>query len=158
MSHAADFPTQHGAQFSVGHLGPFAELLNYRFSVPALNGREVPGKVFVKDALQLTGVEMSYNCFPPGFSMPFLHAHRDNEEVYLFLSGQGEFMVDGEAFAVSEGSVVRVAPAGTRAYRNTGQQPLYFIVLQVTVNSLSAGTIDDGIVQGKPVWPLAGAA
>ena len=88
MSRAADFPTQHGAQFSVGHLGPFAELLNYRFSVPALNGREVPGKVFVKDALQLTGVEMSYNCFPPGFSMPFLHAHRDNEEVYLFLSGQ----------------------------------------------------------------------
>ena len=47
MSQAADFPTQHGAQFSVGHLGPFAELLNYRFSVPALNGREVPGKVFV---------------------------------------------------------------------------------------------------------------
>ena len=153
MSQTAAFPTQHGAQFSVGHLGPFAELLNYRFSLPALNGREVPGKVFVKDALQLTGVEMSYNCFPPGFSMPFLHAHRDNEEVYLFLSGQGEFMVDGEAFAVSEGSVVRVAPGGSRAYRNAGEAPMYFIVLQVKHGSEPASGIADGVPMGKPEWP-----
>ena len=153
-----DFPVQEGAQFSVGDLGPFDQLMHYRFSVPALGGRAVPGKVFLKDALQLTGVEVSYNCFPPGVGMPFLHAHQRHEEIYLFTSGQGEFMVDGEVFPVGEGSVVRVAPGGTRAYRKTGQQPLYFIVLQVTVNSLSAGTIDDGIVQGKPVWPPVGAA
>ena len=155
MSQTAAFPTQHGAQFSVGHLGPFAELLNYRFSAPALNGREVPGKVFIKEALRLTGVEMSYNCFPPGFSMPFLHAHRDNEEVYLFLSGQGEFMVDDEVFAVGEGSVVRVAPGGSRAYRNAGEAPMYFIVLQVKNGSEPAGGVAEGVPQGKPKWPAA---
>ncbi len=155
MSQTAAFPTQHGAHFSVGHLGPFAELLNYRFSAPALNGREVPGKVFIKEALHLTGVEMSYNCFPPGFSMPFLHAHRDNEEVYLFLSGQGEFMVDDEVFAVGEGSVVRVAPGGSRAYRNAGEAPMYFIVLQVKDGSEPAGGVADGVPQGKPQWPAA---
>ncbi len=65
--------------------------------------------------------------------------------------------MDGEVFPIGKGSVVRVAPEGSRAYRNTGEQPLYFIVLQVAVNSLRVGTIDDGIVQGKPAWPLAGA-
>ena len=83
-----DFPVQEGAQFSVGHLGPFDQLMHYRFSVPALGGRAVPGKVFLKDALQLTGVEVSYNCFPPGVGMPFLHAHQRHEEIYLFTSGK----------------------------------------------------------------------
>ena len=78
------------------------------------------GKVFVKDALQLTGVGDVVQLFSAGVQHAVLHAHRDNEEVYLF-QRSGEF-ADGEAFAVSEGSVVRVAPAAraptaTRARR-----------------------------------------
>lgn len=153
MSQTTPFPVESGQHFSVGHLGSFAGLHQYSFSVPALGNKQIPGKVFLKDQIGLTGVEMSYNTFPPGVGMPFLHAHKENEEVYLVISGQGEFMVDETIFPIQEGSVVRVAPAGARAYRNTGTDALHFIVLQVKENSLSAATIEDGIVlEGAMNW------
>jgi len=149
----------HGPHHSVARLGPLDDLMRYSFTVPALGNRQVPGKVFLKDAMALTGVEMSWNCFPPGVAMPFLHAHREHEEVYLFLSGRGEFMVDDEVFPVAEGSVVRVAPAGVRAYRNSGDVPMHFIVLQVRAGSLEVSTIDDGIVVDRPLrWPEPASA
>lgn len=159
MSRNTPTTTDTGTNFSAGHLGPFADLMQYSFAAPALGGRQVPGKIFLKEALGLTGVEMSWNCFPPGIAMPFLHAHREHEEVYLFIKGQGEFMVDEEVFPIQEGSVVRVAPAGARAYRNTGSEPLHFIVLQVKQGSLAVGTVDDGIVLQTPLhWPAAETA
>ncbi|MFC5303396.1 cupin domain-containing protein [Azospira restricta] len=159
MSRNTPLAVEHGPNFSAGHLGPFADLMQYEFVVPALGNRKVPGKVFLKEPLALSGAEMSWNCFPPGLAMPFLHAHREHEEVYLFIAGSGEFMVDDRVFPVAEGSVVRVAPAGVRAYRNTGDTPLHFIVLQVRAGSLSASTVDDGIVVHNPLrWPESAAA
>lgn len=150
----ADFAVREdGRNFSAAHLGCFDDLMRFRFDVPAL-GKSVPGKVFVRDTLKLTGAEMSWNCFPPGIGMPFLHAHREHEEVYLFIGGEGEFMVDEQVFPVSEGSIVRVAPDGARAYRNTGKSNLHFIVLQVRMNSLQASNIEDGHLVDRPlVWP-----
>lgn len=159
MSHNTPMATDAGPNFSVAHLGPVAELMQYRYAAPALGGRQVPGKIFLKETLGLTGVEMSWNSFPPGVGMPFLHAHREHEEVYLFIAGTGEFMVDDQVFPIQEGSVVRVAPAGVRAYRNTGSGPLHFIVLQVKQDSLAAATVEDGIVVPNPVrWPEAETA
>lgn len=154
MTSNAPFPVLNGRNYSAGQLGAFADLSQYSFAVPALGGRQIPGKVFLKGQLGLSGVEMSFNTFPPGVGMPFLHAHREHEEVYLFIAGQGEFQVDGEIFPVSEGSVVCVAPNGARAYRNVGSGPLHFIVLQVRENSLDAATIEDGIpLERKVSWP-----
>ena len=51
--------------------------------------------------------------------MPFLHSHRENEELYLFLGGEGEMVVDGEVIPVKEGSAVRVKPAASRAWRRS---------------------------------------
>jgi len=141
--------TRAGTNFTAIALGPQAELLNRKYMVPG--GFEVPGKVFLREPLAASGVEISWNCFPQGAGMPFLHAHREHEEVYLFTGGEGEFQVDGEIFAVSEGSVVRVAPAGARAYRNTGSGPLYFIVLQVKPGTVTGGSIEDGIPLETPL-------
>lgn len=153
MSRNTPAAAENGAHFTAVHLGPMSELGQYSFDVPAL-GRQIPGKVFLKEPLGLTGVEMSWNTFPPGAAMPFLHTHREHEEIYLFISGQGEFMVDEQVFKVGEGSVVRVSPSGVRAYRNTGSEPLHFIVLQVKEGSLSAGTIEDGVRVDQPLrWP-----
>lgn len=152
MTQTTATAAQTGSHFAVAHLGRLAELGQYAFDVPAL-GCKIPGKVFLKEALGLTGVEISWNSFPAGGGIAFLHAHREHEEIYLFVAGQGEFVVDGEVFAIGEGSVVRVAPAGVRAYRNTGETPLTFIVLQVKAGSLAAGTIEDGLlVQGALPW------
>lgn len=141
-----------GTHFAATDLGPQAGLLAYQFVTP--NGFAVPGKVFLRETLGATGVEISWNSFPPGAGMPFLHAHREHEEVYLFTGGEGEFQVDGEIFPVREGSAVRVSPAGARAYRNTGNTPLHFIVLQVRPNSISGGSIEDGIPLAAALnWP-----
>ena len=51
--------------------------------------------------------------------------------------------------------MVRVAPGGSRAYRNAGEAPMYFIVLQVKNGSEPAGGVADGVPQGKPQWPAA---
>jgi mannose-6-phosphate isomerase-like protein (cupin superfamily) len=62
--------------------------------------------------------------------------------------------VDGQAFAVTEGSAVRVAPAGKRAWRNTGDAPLVFLVIQARAGSLPKGDISDGeALPDAVVWP-----
>lgn len=121
------------------------------FTHPRLG--EVKGKAFLGEALGLTGMEVSLNALPPGASIPFLHAHRQNEELYLFLSGEGEVQVDGEAVPVRAGSALRVAPEGMRAWRATGTEPLVFVVVQARAGSLEQATGTDGILgQEAPRW------
>jgi len=97
---------------------------------------QVDGKVFLREILGLSGMEVSLNALPPGGACSFLHAHKQNEELYVFLSGEGEFQVDGKVFPVEAGSAVRVAPEGMRAWRPTGSEPLSFLVIQVKAGSL----------------------
>lgn len=124
----------------------------FQYVHPALG--KVAGKLFLKEPLGLTGMEMSLSVIPPGAGIPFLHRHRRNEEVYVFLQGRGEFQVDGAVFGVAEGSVVRVAPSGARAYRNTGEEPLAFIVIQAVAGTDAGSTIEDGEpVAGEVTWP-----
>jgi mannose-6-phosphate isomerase-like protein (cupin superfamily) len=129
--------------------GPASEWKRWTFDHPKL-GR-VPGKMFLQEALGLTGMEISLSVIGPGRGIPFLHRHRAHEEVYVFLSGSGEFQVDGVRFPVSEGSVVRVAPAGARAYRNTGDVPMAFACIQATAGGVAASTISDGEPLPDPV-------
>lgn len=153
MSRTTPLACEHGKNFTVAHFGPFAELMQYVYTHPK-SGRDVPGKLFVRDALALTGMEMSLNSVPVGTSLPFLHCHREHEEVYVVLSGSGQWLVDGQVLPVGEGSIIRIAPAGERTFRNTGQQPLVFLVIQVEANSLRVGGIEDGfMVDHPPVWP-----
>ncbi|HEX5392893.1 MAG TPA: cupin domain-containing protein [Rhodocyclaceae bacterium] len=153
MSRNTPAAIERGAHFTVAHVGPWSELDQYSFDLPKL-GKSAQGKLFLKEALELTGVEMSWNSFPPKAATPFLHGHHENEEVYLFISGQGEFMVNDRIFKIGEGSVVRVSPAGLRAYRNTGNEPLNFIVLQVKEGSLPVSTVEDGFKSDQPLhWP-----
>ena len=61
--------------------------------------------------------------------------------------------VDGVTFAVREGSIVRVAPKGLRAWHNTGKVPLVCLVLQVREGSLRQYSATDGIRSEEPlVW------
>lgn len=52
-----------------------------------------------------------------------------NEELYLFLEGEGAFFLEAESRPVSKGDVLLV-PAGARQYlKNTGPGPLEFFCL-----------------------------
>src|SRR5439155_10773258 len=102
-----------GAAWTAVDFGAFADLKRFRFVHPTAPVK-ARGKVFLADFLGTKGLEVSVNSFPAGASMPFLHSHRENEELYLFLGGEGEMLVDGEVIPVKEGSAVRVKPAASR--------------------------------------------
>lgn len=111
----------------------------------------VPGKVFVGQVLGLTGMEVSFGSLAPGQSIPFLHAHKQNEELYVVLSGTGEMQVDGARIPLRAGSAVRIAPAGERCWRATGTEPMAYLVIQAQAGSLEQATATDGILLDKPV-------
>ena len=94
------------------------------------------GKAFLHDALELTSCEISVNSVPKGFKLPFNHKHKQNEEVYIFLKGEGIFTVDGNGIQVKEGSCVKVLPAASRTLENSGEGELQFICVQAKENSL----------------------
>jgi mannose-6-phosphate isomerase-like protein (cupin superfamily) len=125
------------ANYSVEHAGPFENLLQRDFM-------GFHGKYFIGKELGLTGSEVSLNLLPAGKGIPFVHAHKKNEELYIILRGSGIFFVDGEEFPVQEGSLIRVAPAGERAFK-AGSEDLYFICIQTQEGSLQQATLEDGI-------------
>lgn len=112
---------------------------------------KIPGKVFGGQALGATGGEFSFQVFQPGTETGFLHTHKTHEELYFFLSGEGQFQVDGEIFPVSEGSVVRVAPAGVRSVSNNGSAPLIMLCVQYKGDTFTADDAADGVILNEPV-------
>ena len=134
------------------HAGPKEAWTEFRLEPPNAPVR-MQGKLFLRNLLGSAGLEMSLNVVLPGQGMPFLHKHRQNEEVYVVVGGRGQFLVDGECIDVAEGSVLRLGPAAARAWRNNSNAPLYFLCLQYRADSvIQGGTLDGQKVEGKPTW------
>lgn len=138
-----------GTHFSALSTGSFSQLNNY--VLPVAPGMEIQGKVFMGQTLQTTGAEISFQSFAPGKETGFLHTHQTHEELYIFVSGKGEFQVDGQVFPVGEGSVVRVAPEGKRSVRNNGTEPLIMICVQYKAQTFTAQDAADGQLLQEPV-------
>ena len=101
------------------------------------------GKAFLHDALELTSCEVSINAVPKGFKVPFNHKHKQNEEVYIILKGEGIITVDGTAVSVKEGSAVKIMPEASRTIENTGDGEFEFICIQAKTNSLGQYGLGD---------------
>lgn len=145
--------TMEGENFTAAHVGPWERLDEYVFTNPKLPG-EYPGKLFLKKELGLTALEVSFNKLAPGGEIPFYHKHHTNEELYIFIGGEGQFQIDGEVIDVREGTVIRVSPEGERAWRNNSTETLCFIVIQSRAGSLDGEQISDGKgVPGTVRWP-----
>jgi len=143
-----------GPNYSVAHIGPLSTLDRHQFFHPSARGRGYPGKLFLKEPLALTGMEVSMNKLAAGASMPFNHRHTAHEELYIFLQGRGQFMVDGSIIDVREGTTIRVAPKGVRSWRNVSDEDMFYIVIQANDGSMKAANIEDGVmVPGKVDWP-----
>lgn len=138
-----------GTHFSALSTGSFSQLNDY--VLPVAPGMEIQGKVFMGQTLQTTGAEISFKSFAPGKETGFLHTHQTHEELYIFVSGKGEFQVDGQVFPVGEGSVVRVAPEGKRSVRNNGTEPLIMICVQYKAQTFTAQDAADGQLLQEPV-------
>jgi uncharacterized cupin superfamily protein len=136
--------------YAIKEAGPLNSWPSYKVELP---GIEIPGKLFLKEELGLTGCEISINSMEPGGGMPIYHSHNENEEVYMFIGGRGQVQVDGEIIDVKEGSIVRIASNGERVWRNNGDEPLIYIIIQTRENSLTQyGLPDANIPDKEVVW------
>ena len=53
-------------------------------------------RVELHEKLGLTGAEVSINQLPAGAGVPFVHAHRNNEEIYYYREGQSRYRWEGD--------------------------------------------------------------
>ena len=103
-------------------------------------------RVELHDQIGLTGAEVSINSLPAGVGVPFVHAHKENEEIYVILSGEGKAVVDGEEIPLAAGDWLRISPAGKRQFFAGENCAMSFACIQVRENSLNGYTMEDAIV------------
>jgi mannose-6-phosphate isomerase-like protein (cupin superfamily) len=64
------------------------------------------------------------------------HTHDvDNEELYVVVSGKGLMTLDGQEFDVGPGDVILNRPGGTHGLRNTGEEDLRIVVIEVEADA-----------------------
>lgn len=143
-------PKQSGNNYDLIQAGKFDDLFQYNLEHP-LRSKPIYGKLFLKDHLNLTGMQVSLNKLPAKTEVPFYHKHKENEELYIFVGGKGQIQIDGDSIDVKEGTCVRISPAGERTWRNNSDSDLFYIVIQAKDGSLGADTFDDGIPGERPV-------
>jgi mannose-6-phosphate isomerase-like protein (cupin superfamily) len=145
----SNYKIKKGSNFTAYESGALKEWPEHTVELPGLG--EIPGKLFLKDAIGFTACEISLNSMAPGAGMPIYHQHQQNEEVYIFIKGKGQVQVDEEVIEVQEGSIVRIAPNGERTWRNNSNEPLLYIIIQAHDNSLTQYGLGDAIVPEKEV-------
>ena len=104
------------------------------------------GRVELHETLGLTGAEVSINQLPAGAGVPFVHSHKQNEEIYGILSGKGSVVLDGETVQLTAGDWLKVAPAAKRQFSAAGDSGMTFVCIQVKEHSLAGFTADDAVV------------
>lgn len=104
------------------------------------------GRVELHEALSLTGAEISINTLPAGANVPFVHSHKNNEEVYGILSGRGKIIIDEEKVSLTAGDWVRISPAAKRQFFAADDEGISFVCIQTKENSLEGFTADDAVV------------
>ena len=114
--------TKTGKNFTAVSVGKLSEMKDYLLQ---LGDIQIPGKVFVGQALGTTGSELSFQTFAPG---------------------EGLYQVDGENIPVGEGSIIRVAPEGKRAIKNTGSEEMLMLCVQYKSNTFTAEDATDGVI------------
>ena len=77
--------------------------------------------------------------------MPFVHAHKNNEEIYGILSGKGKAVIDEETVELTAGDWLRVSPAAKRQFFAAEDTGISYVCIQVRENSLEGYTMDDAI-------------
>ncbi len=100
------------------------------------------GIAFLHDALGLTSCEVSVSVMPAGSKEPFNHKHKQDEEVYIFIKGDGCMTLDGTKVPFTEGTCIKVSPAAVRTMEATTDTLL--VCIQAKENSLEQFSFGDG--------------
>ncbi len=104
------------------------------------------GRTELHEKLALTGAEISINNLPAGAGVPFVHSHKNNEEIYGVISGKGKVVIDGEEIELNAGDWLKISPAAKRQFSAAADSGITFVCIQVKENSLGGFTADDAVV------------
>lgn len=105
------------------------------------------GKAFVKEVLGTTSMEVSFGSLAAGEAVPFFHHHKQNEEVYVVISGKGVFTLYKDEVEVAAGSIVKVEPQVSRCIKNTSEGPLVYMCIQAKADSLEQYVMTDAVIE-----------
>lgn len=98
------------------------------------------------EKLSLTGAEVSINQLPAGANVPFVHSHRNNEEIYGVIAGKGKAVIDGTEIELTTGDWLKISPAAKRQFFAASDSGITFVCIQVRENSLGGFTADDAVI------------
>ncbi len=104
------------------------------------------GRVELHDILSLTGAEVSINNLPAKANVPFIHSHKNNEEVYGVIAGKGKAVIDGEEINLVAGDWLKISPASKRQFFAAEDEGISYICIQTKENSLEGFTTDDALI------------
>lgn len=103
-------------------------------------------RVELHDKLGLTGSEISINNIPAGACVPFVHYHKENEEIYFVFEGKGKMIIDEEEVVLKKGDFLKVLPNAKRQIFASNDMGISFICIQTKQNSLDAYTKTDAVL------------
>lgn len=106
----------------------------------------IEARTELHNQLKLSGAEISISNLPAGASVPFIHSHIQNEEIYGILSGKGKIEIDSEIIELTQGDWVVISPKAKRRIFASEDTAINFICIQVKENSLEKYTIDDAVL------------
>lgn len=104
------------------------------------------GRTELHEKLSLTGAEVSVNQLPAGAGIPFIHSHKNNEEIYGILSGKGKAVIDDQEVGLAAGDWLKISPAAKRQFFAADDSGITYICIQVKENSLESFTADDAVM------------
>ena len=71
---------------------------------------------FARKHLDSDHIGVTYVRYEPATRSPMAHSHREQEEVYVVVSGSGRVRLDDEILPIDTWDVVRVSPPTVRAF------------------------------------------
>lgn len=104
-------------------------------------------RVELHDKLGLTGAEISINTLPAGECVPFIHSHKQNEEIYYILSGSGKVVIDSEEVNLVSGDWLKISPSAERQFFASKDNSISYICIQTKEISLEEFTANDAIIK-----------
>ena len=92
------------------------------YAITNFNDIEPPNPIaereakFARSHIESEHVGVSYFRYGPGFRANMGHSHREQEEVYVVISGSGRAKLDGEIVELKQWDVLRLSPPVVRAF------------------------------------------
>jgi mannose-6-phosphate isomerase-like protein (cupin superfamily) len=102
---------------------------------------------FAREALELRKLGVSYERIAPNFRIPFGHMHKEQEEVYVVVSGSVRLKMDDDIVELKQWDAVRVPPGAWRCFE---AGPEGAEVIAAGAPNMGDATAEDSEIQ--PGW------